>query len=314
MGVEVVYGNIDFMQFAKHFAHYYDCVIMSRPEICAKYVNVCRSLFVRSKIIYDTVDLHYLRLSRQAEIDTTDAGRLKEQSKWYEILEKGLMERSDTTLVVSQKEVEILRSEGVQADIQVVSNIHTINEDAYHNSFSQRKDIVFVGNYAHLPNGDAIKWFVQDIFPTIRNKLNDVTLHIVGANISKSLEKTLHGENIIIHGFVDDKKLENILQSSRVFVAPLRYGAGVKGKIGQAIEQGLPIVTTTIGAEGMFLINNESCIQADDTQAFGRGVIKLYQDEVLWNKVRKNAKNVLDSHFSTKLAVKKFKTILEEKH
>jgi Predicted glycosyltransferases len=291
LGVEVAYGNVDFMQFSKHFAHYYDVVIMSRPEICAKYINVCRSLYVNAQLIYDTVDLHYVRLLRQADFEPQNAERLKELSKWYEILEKGLMERVDITLVVSSREIELLKEQGVNSPLAIVSNIHQINEQAYKNGFSDRKDIVFVGNYAHLPNGDAVRWFVRDIFPLIRKKNKDIRLHVVGSNMQENLASELKNvKGAVTHGFMSDKDLRALLKNSRIFVSPLRYGAGVKGKIGQSIEFGLPVVTTSIGAEGMYLENNKSCLIGDYAEEFAKAVITLYSDEKLWQTVRSNAK------------------------
>jgi len=310
MGVEVVYGNIDFMQFSKLYGHAYDLVIMSRPEICAKYVNICKTLFTKAKLVYDTVDLHYVRLARQAEVETANAEQLLEQSKWYEVLEKGLMQRVDATLVVSEKEVELLKESGVTSKVYVVSNIHTIVEDSFKTKFQDRKDIVFLGNYAHLPNRDALTWFTDEIFPTIQKSLKGVKLRIVGANMPPELEKTLTSKDYILDGFVSDDELFEILKSARVFVAPLRYGAGVKGKIGQAIEHGLPVVTTSIGSEGMYLTNNISCVEANDAEGFADGVVKLYNNEKLWKEVQANAKTSLIEHFSTEKATEDIKRVL----
>lgn len=312
LGVEVVYGNVDFMQYARLYGHYYDLVIMSRPEICARYVSICRNLFTNASLVYDTVDLHYVRLKRQAEVETTDQERLIEQSHWYEILEKGLMERVDATLVVSEKEVEILKEEGVKANIAVISNIHEIHEPSYKIGFSKRKNIIFVGNYAHLPNRDAIKWFVSEIFPQVRTSLPDIKLHIVGANMPTDMERSLAGKNIIIDGYVSDERLAELLDSSRIFVAPLRYGAGVKGKIGQAIEHGVPVVTTSIGAEGMYLTHRESCVQSDDPAGFAAGIVDLYKDTVLWSAIRNSAKQSLKTHFSSDRAKSGLRALLKK--
>ncbi len=307
MGVEVVYGAVDFMQFARLYGHAYDAVIMSRPEICAKYLNICKNLFNNAKLIYDTVDLHYVRLARQGEIE--QAEHLTEQAKWYEILEKGLMERVDATLVVSNKEKALLEKEGLK-NISIISNIHSIKNAAYDTEFSERKDIVFVGNYAHLPNIDAIKWYVKDIFPNVLKKLPGVRLIIVGANMPDNLRKELRGDNIDIQGFVSDEALADILTNARLFIAPLRYGAGVKGKIGQAIEYGLPVVTTKIGSEGMYLEDNISCKEADDEALFTAACLDLYRDEKLWKTIQGNARNSLQSHFSIENAVESFKKLL----
>jgi len=311
MGVEVVYGNIDFMQFSKLFGNNYDLVIMSRPEIGARYINICRTLYLNAKLIYDTVDLHYLRLARQAEVEVANSEALLEQSKWYEILEKGLMERVDATLVVSPKEVDILKNEGVNAKIAVVSNIHTIDNESYKIPFNKRKDIIFVGNYAHLPNRDAIRWFVKEIWKQVSKQDPDMKLHIVGANMPEDVKRDVTGKNIIIDGFVSDEVLKNLLTSSRVFIAPLRYGAGVKGKIGQAIEYGVPVVTTPIGAEGMYLIDSISCIEASDETGFAKGVIKLNTSATFWNTIQKNAAKSLMDNFSPHLAKQNIESIIK---
>ncbi|HVW23036.1 MAG TPA: glycosyltransferase [Candidatus Saccharimonadales bacterium] len=310
MGVEVVYGSVDFIQFAKHYAHFYDAVIMSRPEICAKYINVCKSLFTNAKLIYDTVDLHFLRLARQAEIETSNAEALLEQSKWFRVLELGLMERTDATLVVSTLEVEKLQEEAIDANIYIVSNIHELRPEAYKKGFNDRHDILFVGNYAHLPNRDSIKWFVKDIFPVVLKELPDVKLHVVGANMPDSLQKDLQGKNIIVDGYLSDEELASLLMKSRVFVAPLRYGAGVKGKVGQAIEYGLPSVTSSIAAEGMHIQDGVSGLLADDAKTFATQVVKLYKDPLLWQTIQTNAKTVLEKHFSLDEATAMLKKIL----
>lgn len=310
LGVEVVYGDVDFMQFSRLYGHYFNLVIMSRPEICARYVGICRNLYTNASLVYDTVDLHYVRLKRQADIETANKEQLLEQSHWYEILEKGLMERVDATIVVSEKEVEILKSEGVKEKIAVVSNIHEINEPSYAIGFEQRKDIVFVGNYAHLPNRDAIKWFVSDIFPDVLKAMPNVKLHIVGANMPPELERSVSKHGVIVDGYLSDDELSKLLDSSRVFIAPLRYGAGVKGKIGQAIERGIPVVTTSIGAEGMYLKNGDSCIEGDTPEDFSDGVIAVYRDEELWTSIRGRAKKALTVNFSRQQAKRGLKNLL----
>jgi O-antigen biosynthesis protein len=312
MGVEVVYGNVDFMQFSRLYGHAYDLVIMSRPEICARYINICKTLYTNAKLVYDTVDLHYVRLARQAEIEKANAEQLNEQSKWYEILEKGLMQRVDVTLVVSEQEITILRSEGVTDALAVVSNIHTIDEQAYKKSYDTRKDIIFVGNYAHLPNRDAIRWFTSEIFPLITKKNSSIRLHVVGANMPKELEMELKAKNIQIDGFVSDEELAKLLDTSRVFLAPLRYGAGVKGKIGQSIEHALPVVTTSIGAEGMFIKDEESGLIADEPELFASQVLHLYSDKKLWGSVQKNAKAIIHDHFSREIATQNIKKALSD--
>lgn len=299
LGIEVVYGQVDFMQFSKHYAAYYDLVIMSRPEICARYINICKAHYTNAKLVYDTVDLHYLRLARQAEVETANAEALIEQSRWYKVLEMGLMERTDATLVVSEKEVEILKNEGVKATILVVSNIHSIREAGYGVGFDNRSNVVFVGNYAHLPNRDSVLWLTEHIWPLVLKKAPKAKLYIVGANMPNELNRKLTNlKNVDVLGFISNEELDELLKTSRVFVAPLRYGAGVKGKIGQAIEWGIPVVSTTIGAEGMHLIDGVSAYVSDDPKEFAQYTVTLLEDKKTWTKFQKNARAVIDDYFS----------------
>jgi glycosyltransferase involved in cell wall biosynthesis len=220
------------------------------------------------------------------------------------------MERTDATLVVSTLEEEKLKEEGVDAKVYIVSNIHELRPDAYQYGYDARKDILFVGNYAHLPNRDSIKWFTNHIFPAILKQLPEAKLHVVGANMPDDMLKDLQGKNIIVDGYLSDEELAALLVKSRVFVAPLRYGAGVKGKVGQAIEYGLPVIASSIAAEGMHLEEGVSGLLADDAKTFADQVVRLYQDPKLWKTVQENARIVLEKHFSLTEATTMLKKIL----
>lgn len=310
-GVEVVVEPFTFVDFARQYGHHYDVVFLSRPRICAMYIEFCQAFFRKAKIIYDTVDLHYLRLKRQVEFEMGEThGFYEEVAKKYEILEKGLMERADATLVVSTKEAETLRGEGVTAPIHILSNIHQVNQRAYKAGFNERKDIIFIGGYAHLPNIDAITWFVDHIFPLVRKKNPEIKLHVVGSEMPDQLRKHLKKQpGVIVDGFVED--LASLLTSSRVFVAPLRFGAGVKGKIGQAIEYGIPVVTTAIGAEGMHLKDGVSCIESTDAASLADGVTKLYADQEVWEHIQEKARKVLEDNFSVEKTATDLRRILD---
>lgn len=309
MGVEVVYGEVRGIDFIKQYGKFYDLVLLSRPRIGSYYIDACQAYCTSAKIIYDTVDLHYLRLGRQAGFSTSSEEKeyLLDMAKEHEILEKFLMSEADTTLVVSEAEVDLLNKDGFE-NVSVVSNIHELNADAYHSTFSDRKDLLFVGGFAHTPNVDAVKWFADEILPQVIAKDPDIKLHIVGSKLSQELHDYLAAKkNVIVDGFVED--LEPLLKSSRVFIAPLRYGAGVKGKIGQAIEYGIPIVSTSIGGEGMHLVDKKSYLQADTPEDFATAVVRLYNDEKLWTSLQSTARKSIDKHFSKEAAKKSLSKI-----
>lgn len=309
MGVEVVYGPTTFTSFIEDFGKYYDVVMLSRPRIGSYFIDLCQAYCTKAKIIYDTVDLHYLRLARQAKFEVGDMKKYYEDmAQKHEIIERDLMATADTTVVVSEVEADMLRKDGIK-NVEVISNIHDLNLEAYKVGFNKRKDLLFIGGYAHLPNIDGIKWFVDDILPLVLKTIPDVKLHVVGSNMPDDLKQYLtHKDGVIIDGFIED--IAPILSNTRLFVAPLRYGAGVKGKVGQAVEHGIPVVSTTIGAEGMHLENNTSVAIADDPVAFARAITELYFDETKWHTIQQGAKKIVDSHFSRESTKKSLKNIL----
>lgn len=309
-GVEVVYGPIHFNSFIEENGKWYDVVILSRPRIGSYFMEACQIYCQKAKIIYDTVDLHFLRLGRQAKFEKGKLNKYyRDMSIKHEILEKDIITNADTAMVVSEIEASLLKKAGFK-NVEILSNIHDVDDAAYHSGFNDRKDMLFIGGYSHLPNIDGVEWFVNEILPIVLRKIPNAKLHVVGSNMPTDLEKYLRGKRgVIVDGFIED--ISPILSSARVFIAPLRYGAGVKGKVGQAVEYGIPVVSTTIGAEGMYMSDGESVCIADTPDEFARKVISLYTDESLWDKIHNNARIVLTNHFSRDAAKKNLQSILK---
>jgi glycosyltransferase involved in cell wall biosynthesis len=154
---------------------------------------------------------------------------------------------------------------------------------------------MFIGGFWHEPNEDAVCYFVQDILPLIRQELNDVVFNIIGSNIPRSVSR-LESPSVRAIGYVADPAPH--FEQCRVFVSPLRYGAGMKGKIGQSMSFGLPVVTTALGAEGLLLVDGENALIVDGPEAFARAVIRLYTDERLWTRIAANSVAHIERHFS----------------
>ncbi len=309
MGVEVVYGDISFMDFSIAYGRYYDLVVLSRPYIASSYLEACRAWFYKAKLIYDTVDLHFLRTQRQAELEPKIAEGLNHQAEAYKRLEIGIARRTHHTLVVSDLEKEVLQKIDPTLDISVVSNIHEVKDSAYKIGYDDRKDLLFIGGFDHLPNQDAVTWFVDEIFPAIKKSNPSVSFHVVGASMSSTLKKRLTAvPGVIVHGYVED--VTEIFSHARVFVSPLRYGAGVKGKIGQAIEYGIPVVSTPVGVEGMHLVDGTSAHVATDPKEFAKKVSKVYSDKAVWETTQASAQKVLKKHFSHAASVKGLESAL----
>jgi glycosyltransferase involved in cell wall biosynthesis len=189
--------------------------------------------------------------------------------------------------------------------IEVVPNIHEVAPIG--TVFEQRRDILFVGGFLHQPNEDAVIFFVREIFPLIRQRLGDVRFFVVGSNPPPHV-LALNSEGVVVTGYVKD--LLPYFGSSRVFVCPLRYGAGMKGKIGQSMSFGMPVVTTSVGAEGMELVDGDTALIADGPAAFADAVARLYTDEELWARLAQRSLDHIREKYSREAVRGKIRKIL----
>ena len=173
---------------------------------------------------------------------------------------------------------------------------------------SERNDLMFVGGFAHTPNVDAMTWFIDSIFPTILAKYPDIKLYVVGSNPPDELLKKA-SKNVIVTGYVTDEELGEIYKKIRLSVVPLRYGAGVKGKIIEAIQNKIPVVTTSIGVEG--IKNDSNLITVADTEDdIAKAVIDMYMDYECLDKISSKSESFIKNNFSIEKARAIFERIL----
>ena len=270
----------------------FDVAMVSRHYIASEFLPLLRKHAPRAKLLFDTVDLHYLRERRAAEL-SGDAAALRAAMRTRE-LELALITNVDATLVVSETERALLASDAPKAAVRVLSNVHELGADGP--AWSQRKDILFVGGFRHPPNVDAVLWFAREVFPRIRAVQPALWFHCIGGDVPAVIQSLSSLDGIHIHGHVPD--LQPWLDGCRVSVAPLRYGAGVKGKVNQAMAHGLPVVATTPAVEGMHLVDGEDALVADDAHDFADAVLRLHDDEALWNRIATNGRDNVARHFS----------------
>lgn len=269
----------------------WDAVMLSRHYVATPILPLVRHYAPRARIVFDTVDLHYLREERAAELE--NSADLRRTAATTKLSELRLIKASDVSLVVSPVEQELLQRELPGARIEVLSNVHEVV--GCRRSFTERRDIFFVGGFQHQPNIDAVQWFVSAIWPAIALALPDVRFHIVGSRMPDSV-RALATDRIIAEGFVES--LDEYLDGCRLSVAPLRYGAGVKGKVNQSMAHGQPVVATALAAEGMYLINDVDVLIADAPDQFAAAVVRLYQDESLWKRLSDAGLGNVERHFS----------------
>ena len=287
LGIEVIYGTPQRYNLEEKLIKYLpliDGVWLCRPELCDKYMDLIR-LKTKVPIIYDTIDLHFLRLKRQK--DYLDPSYQNTSWSWetYQKLELNYANQAEATVVVTEDEKQVLSSLGVK-NVWVIPNIHEEISLSEKVAFDQRSGLVFIGSYNHPPNIDAVKWLCLEIMPLVWASRPDITVNLLGSNLKDEV-KELANDQVIVTGYVPE--VEPYFQKSRVFVAPLRFGAGMKGKIGQSLSLGLPTITTRIGAEGMGLIDHQDVLIADTAEEFAQAVIELYDNRELWQKLADNS-------------------------
>ncbi len=287
LGIEVIYGTAQRYNLEEKLIKYLpliDGVWLCRPELCDKYMDLIR-LKTKAPIIYDTIDLHFLRLKRQK--DYLDPSYQNTSWSWetYQKLELNYANQAEATVVVTEDEKQVLSSLGVK-NVWVIPNIHEEISLSEKVAFDQRSGLVFIGSYNHPPNIDAVKWLCLEIMPLVWASRPDITVNLLGSNLKDEV-KELANDQVIVTGYVPE--VEPYFQKSRVFVAPLRFGAGMKGKIGQSLSLGLPTITTRIGAEGMGLIDHQDVLIADTAEEFAQAVIELYDNRELWQKLADNS-------------------------
>jgi len=279
-----------------------DVVVLSRHYVAEKYLDLVYLYARRAKMIFDTVDLHYLREQRTAQIE--GSAELARQAAATRASELRMMDECDLTLVVSETEKTLLAREAPGVPVAVLSNVHEIY--GCRREFAAREGIVFVGSFQHPPNVDAVLWFVREVFPLLRAQAK-IDLHVIGAGAPDSIAK-LAVDGVIVHGYVAD--LAPFMDGCRISIAPLRVGAGVKGKVNMAMSYGLPVVATTTAVEGMHVNAGSDVLVADTPADFAAAILRLYADETLWNTLSANGLVNVSSHFSFDAARAALRAIL----
>lgn len=296
IGIEVIMkerGVFSFMNDLKKIIHRVDILWICRPNLNKKY-KFLTQFNPQVEWIYDTVDLHFVRLLREFELFPRH--KLKRKIKRLKRLEISLARQADFTIAITHIEAETLRQENIK-NIEIIPNVH-LSYDKEIPKFNDRRDLCFIGGYNHKPNVDAAFWLINEIMPLVWKTNPDIKLFLLG-NKPTSKMLAYQNEKIIIPGFIED--VSTYFLKCKIFVAPLRYGAGMKGKIGQSLTYALPILTTNIGAEGMSLTHNENVLITDNAKDFATYILELYQNEFLWNKISQNSKQQIKQYEPQKI-------------
>ena len=270
----------------------FDLALVSRHYVMREMLPLLRRHAPRAKLVFDSVDLHYLRERRGAEV-SGGAADLRAANR-TRALELDVIGRSDATLVVSGVERALLAEDAPDARVEVLSNLHEPGGEG--RPLEQRRDVMFVGGFRHPPNVDAVLWFATEIWPRVLERRPDAIFHCIGGDVPAPIAALAEQPGVRIHGHVPD--LAPWLEGCRVAVAPLRYGAGVKGKVNQPMAHGLPVVATHCAVEGMHLLPGEDVMLAGEADSFAAAVLQLFDDDALWRRLSANGRENVRRHFS----------------
>lgn len=271
--------TVDLIYYARALKEtQFQTAIVSRPDLAHAILRSLRRRAPQMSIIFDTVDAHYRRLERQYEL--TGDIKVKRQAVYYRKIELEVVRSCDIVWCTSKADEEAMVAGFPRKPVAIIPTIHPLHHRG--RSFAERRSLLFIGNFSHSPNQDAVEFFVEEILPLIRRAIPDVRFDIVGSNAPEKFQQYTSDE-VRVHGYVP--VIEPLIDSSRLFVAPIRFGAGVKGKIGDALSYGLPVVTTEIGAEGMGLQNGKQVLIANDPEEFAEAVVQVYGDAELWQRL-----------------------------
>ncbi len=265
-----------------------DAVLLHGVWVASRFSEAARRHAPGARILFDTIDLHHVREFRAARL----SGNLPQLRNALSLKRRELeaARRADCTLVVSERERGLLRAALPGCPCVVVPNIHPAGPPGP--DFARRAGLLFLGAYTFAPNVDAMRWFVRAQLPALRQRLPGVSLTIAGADPTPEVE-ALAGPGVTVTGFVP--KLAPLFDAHRLSVVPLRYGAGIKGKLLASLAHGLPAVSSAIGAEGL-PASPAVAVAADD--GWAEAVAALYEDEARWRAAAEAGRALVAAEYS----------------
>ena len=315
MGVEVLYGALDVNAELATIGPKLSGVILSRPHVASRWLDTIREFAPAAIVAYDTVDLHWLRETRRSGSEDLASGVPSTNGSGHPVIgpkaealrqiELAMIRATDRTLVVSASEQAQVERDVPSAKVLVVPNVHEIEPLVA--PPQDRSGILFVGGFEHPPNAGAALRLVKEVMPSVWRELGDVKVTIVGPNPPPEVQ-ALAAPLVEVTGWIEE--LKPLLDSAKLMVAPLRYGAGLKGKVTQALAVGLPVVTTPVGAEGIDH-PDECLLVAETSQELAAHVVRAYRDDKLWRSLSRAGQAFISAQCSTAVVTDRLSQLFE---
>jgi GT2 family glycosyltransferase/glycosyltransferase involved in cell wall biosynthesis len=305
MGVECLYEPFakGLEEYLEGNGYYFDVVVLCRAGQAIPYFNIVRDHCPKAKIIFHTVDLHFLREERAAYVRGSLEALTRAQQLKKDELE--VCAKADCTLVPSMAEASILTKEVLSAYVECIP--FSANLPGRKKSFDDRQDIAFIAGYLHEPNVDAVTYFVTEIWPHIAERLPDVRFLMVGSNMPESVF-SLANDRVKAVGYVED--LDQFLENCRLTVAPVRFGAGIKGKVITSLGLGVPVVASSVAVEGMGCEHGVQLLIADTVAEWTEYVARIYTNEDLWEYLSDNGLSLMRETYSIAAGVPRVRAML----
>ncbi len=248
--------------------------------------------------LLNTEDLHSLRSMRKQAVKAEKEFSLNDYlANELTIRELSAIYRCDCTILISTFERDfLLKKLSIPENLLVYLPLLVGEIDVNTPDFNNRKGFVTIGNFRHAPNADSVRFMKSHIWPIIRQNLTDANFHVYGSYMGPEFKK-LHDPKVgfFMHGRAESSA--EVIKHARVCLAYLRFGAGLKGKVFESMQYGMPVLTTSIGAEGLFTESEAPGFVSDNPQEFAEMACKLYKDESVWNQKSKKGIEILQRDF-----------------
>lgn len=274
MGIEVLAPGVDPDAWLDENGRYLDAVLLARPLVADRLLPSVRR-WTRARVVYFTHDLHWLREQRRFEVTGDERARL--DSRYLREIETRLFRSVDVVLTPSEHEVAAIRADAPAADVRVLPPVADAPAGMAADAppVAERTEVLFIGGFAHLPNVDAALHLVRNVMPSVWREVPEARVRIVGDAPPPEV-RALASERVEVTGWLPD--LAPVLATARATVSPLRFGAGVKGKVVTSLAAGVPVVTTPIGNEGLDLRDGQDALIADTAAGLAQAVIRVFRE------------------------------------